>query len=257
METSDTSPRQAREPSPAKKKVRGRPEERPENYNRIVIYTGTSINRSCTQLEEVHRDKVIGKSWDDLGREARLKYANRPIHFRAYGGPERVAWYCPPTYSFAENIEDGGVALGAIDRLTQENADLKMKIADLQRMIADLQKREPMKPIADEGEEEIEEEETDPVTDFMNDLVESGVLPMLKDKIRGALGIPPGAATAPGIADNAQPMPPDISDTDDGYYDIPTEVLEFFDKVDWKQTDYTALLAKLQAVSSIVGIVMK
>lgn len=235
-------------------------------YTKLSVWSGDRVMAGATMIEDLFRDQVVGWTEDDLIRYVRKKYGNRPLHIRAIGRVgSRYDWLQVPKLMEYERPDAEGARAVEISienrRLMEENRMLREELSRFSDRLATMEATK--RSTAIEEEEEIEEEQADPITEFIGELA-TMFMPMLKqgiaqrvaDMVTGskpkvertglsieearaanAAAIPPVA----GIHDSAED--PAVDDDPVGEYDIPVEVLEFLDKVDWDRADTADLIA--------------
>lgn len=221
-------------------------------YTKMDVWTGTRVMAGSRKIEELYKDQIENWSIDDLVDYLRGKYGNADLHVRAYGRPGvRSDWYQVPKLLKFENVKASGDLILTLRRengdLRSENQQLKDRLSAIEAKLSDMGKEDP-----DPGEPS---DIGDMIGEFIGDL-----LPMLKpiamqgiaNHIQSKIAQPnpvPHIVHSDSLGDGStidHPTDPASQAIDDGEYDVPDEVLEFLDTVDWTKADIPKLISAVK-----------
>ena len=245
------------------------------DYRGMKIWTGTNVAARNRFLEELYPDNYANWSEGDLTKYVRKKYGNIDLHVKMFANnPRRIKFFIPAKQQWAEH--------------NGENAQSIQQLIDLEKQIELLKDQNAL--LAEQlnfGDQE-KTFELDEDAPQEKSFFEQNILPVLKplslplsiwaaERIAGIVGMNDGetqaamqqvlvnllnldnVTTSPknNMANNAQTTAPRAYAANEDEYDIPDELLDFFDRVDWQKTDWKRLLKALEASASLLGIHMK
>ena len=218
-------------------------------YSRIRIYEGDSLKQPRF-LEELYSEDFQDWGPRELTEYIRKKYGNQIVHARCYGNPKRKGndWFIPPILRAVQTEKEKELE-------NSEVAVLRARIDQLQQTI-DQGNHKQDGPVKDVKFEEIRPQRKsivdriDEFFDALGDQATNAIFDIATKKIIDAF-IPQGFTMPPypppGFADSPQQQTAQQQEPEIVELDIPREVLDYFNLVDWDKTNWKQLLIALKA----------
>lgn len=219
-------------------------------YSHIKLYTGDRGQRSNRLIEELYLEQFQEWGVPDLLNYIREQHGNITCHARLYGGPRQLDWYNPPKLLSAKKRDEEATG-------DARYIEMAARMEELEQRLAEKTVGKHSGPIKEVRFENVGEKPERTVVEqmFFGFFEELGPLftGFILDKIKGTLlehlqgvSMPQPNEQQPPIADiNTGGVCPTCgaSEVD---LDIPEELLQYFNAVDWERTNWQGLLVALK-----------